>query len=178
MNITTKIVSSNPAQVRCITWYNIMWYVSGFLYLCLWTMSHTIYAAKFEQTIIHQHVHLRWESQSHASAHVLMRLYPIDKSHPDLHPPLLNKYIINSNMTSFFRFVNIWAIYRLGIISLAHAPMHVTDFLIVNVHADELSSARIWQHKLWLSRYLSYIVAVTALLMDTRVSGENHWHIT
>jgi hypothetical protein len=51
-------------------------------------------------------------------------------------------------MTSFFRSVNIRAIYRLGIISLAHAPMHVTDFPIVNVHADELSSARIWQHKL------------------------------
>ena len=43
-------------------------------------MSHTIYTTKFEQTIIHQHVHLRWESQSHAPAHVLMRLYPIDKS--------------------------------------------------------------------------------------------------
>jgi hypothetical protein len=43
-------------------------------------MSHTIYAVKFEQTIIHQHVHLRRESQSHAQAHVLMRLYPIDKS--------------------------------------------------------------------------------------------------
>jgi hypothetical protein len=43
-------------------------------------MSHIIYAAKFEQTIIHQHVHLRQESQSHEPAHVLMRLYPIDKS--------------------------------------------------------------------------------------------------
>ena len=40
-------------------------------------MSHTIYAAKFEQTIIHQHVHLQRESQSHAPVHVLMRLYPI-----------------------------------------------------------------------------------------------------
>ena len=29
---------------------------------------------------IHQHVHLRRESQSHVPAHVLMRLYPIDKS--------------------------------------------------------------------------------------------------
>jgi len=28
----------------------------GYLYLRLWTMSHTIYAAKFEQTITHQHV--------------------------------------------------------------------------------------------------------------------------
>jgi hypothetical protein len=56
--------------------------------------------------------------------------------------------IINSNMTSFFRFVNKRAIYRLGIISLAHAPMHVTDFPVVNVNVDELSSARIWQHKL------------------------------
>ena len=30
----------------------------------------------------------------------------------------------NSNMTSFFRFVNKWAIYRLGIISLAHVLVH------------------------------------------------------
>ena len=57
-------------------------------------------------------------------------------------------------MTSFFRFVNKRAIYRLGIISLAHAPVHVTDlvhvtdFPVVNVHVDELSSARIWQYKL------------------------------
>ena len=54
----------------------------GNLYLHLRTMSHTIYAAKFEQTILHQHVHLRQESQSHELAHVLMRLYPIDKSLP------------------------------------------------------------------------------------------------
>ena len=43
-------------------------------------MSHTIYAAKFEQMIIHQHLHLRRESQSHAPARVLTRLYLIDKS--------------------------------------------------------------------------------------------------
>ena len=48
-------------------------------------------------------------------------------------------------MTFFFRFVNKRAIYRLGIISLAHAPVHVTDFLVVNVHADELSYTQIWQ---------------------------------
>jgi hypothetical protein len=35
-----------------------------------------------------------------------------------------------------------------GISSLAHAPVNVTDFSVVNVHVDELSSARIWQHKL------------------------------
>jgi hypothetical protein len=55
---------------------------------------------------------------------------------------------INSNTTSFFRFVNKRAIYRLGKISLAHVPVHVTDFCVVNVHVDELSSAWIWQHKL------------------------------
>jgi hypothetical protein len=38
-------------------------------------MSHTIYGAKFDQTIIHQHVHLRRKSQSHSQAHVRMRLY-------------------------------------------------------------------------------------------------------
>jgi hypothetical protein len=60
-------------------------------------------------------------------------------------------YIANmlySNMTSFFRFVNKRAIYRLGIVPLAHAPVHVTDFPVVNVHVDELSSAWIWQQKL------------------------------
>jgi hypothetical protein len=57
-------------------------------------------------------------------------------------------YNINSNMTSFFRFVNKRAIYRLGIISLVHALVHVTDFPIINVHVYELSPARIWQHKL------------------------------
>ena len=51
-------------------------------------------------------------------------------------------------MMSSFRFVNKRAIYRLGIISLAHALVHVTDFPVVNVRVDELSSARIWQHKL------------------------------
>ena len=51
-------------------------------------------------------------------------------------------------MTSFFRFGNKRAIYQWGIISLAHAPVHVTEFSVVNVHVDELSSARIWQHKL------------------------------
>ena len=43
-------------------------------------MLHTIYVAKFEQTIMHQHAHLRRESQSHEPSHALMRLYPIDKS--------------------------------------------------------------------------------------------------
>ena len=46
-------------------------------------MSHTIYAAKFEQMIIHQHVYLRQECQSHASAcanEITKYVYPIDKS--------------------------------------------------------------------------------------------------
>jgi hypothetical protein len=37
-------------------------------------------ALLFPIHVIHKHVHLRWESQSHAPVHVLMRLYPIDKS--------------------------------------------------------------------------------------------------
>ena len=42
---------------------SILYLEDGNLYLRLQTMSHTIYAAKFEQTIIHQHVLLRQESQ-------------------------------------------------------------------------------------------------------------------
>jgi len=43
----------------------------------------------------------------------------------------------------FFRFVNKRVIYRLGIIPLAQEPVQVTDFPVVNVHVDELLSARI-----------------------------------
>ena len=49
---------------------------------------------------------------------------------------------------SFFRFVDKRATYQLGMISLAHALLHVTNSSVVNVHVDELLSARIWQHKL------------------------------
>ena len=75
----------------------------------------------------------------------------INQSYNELHIIILNFSLIvkslhttNSNMTFFFSFVN----NRLGIISLAHALVHVTGFPVVNVHADELSPARIWQHKL------------------------------
>ena len=63
---------------------------------------------------------------------------------------IYNKTVIltSSNMTSFFRFVNKRVSYRLVIISLAHAPVHVTDFPVIHVHVDELSSVRIWQHKM------------------------------
>ena len=54
---------------------------------------------------------------------------------------------VYSNMTSFFRFVNKRDL-SIGYISLAHEPVHVTDFPVVNVHVDELSSARIWHHTL------------------------------
>ena len=53
------------------------------------------------------------------------------------------KYIINANMTSFFRFVNKRAIYRLGIMSLAHAPVHVTDFPVVRHIRHTLRHIRI-----------------------------------
>jgi hypothetical protein len=42
-------------------------------------------------------------------------------------------------------------------ISLAHALVHVTDFPVVNVHVDELLSARIWQHKLRAKLSANYI---------------------
>jgi hypothetical protein len=47
-----------------------------------------------------------------------------------------------------FKTVNKRAIYRLGIISLAYAPVYVTDIPVINVHVDELSSAWIWQQQL------------------------------
>ena len=39
-------------------------------------------------------------------------------------------------MTSFFRFVNKRASYSFGIISLAHAPVNVTDFSIGSINCN------------------------------------------
>jgi hypothetical protein len=46
----------------------------------------------------------------------------------------------NSNMTSFFRFANKRASYPFGIISLAHAPVNVTDFSIGSIHFNRIMS--------------------------------------
>jgi hypothetical protein len=52
-------MSNNTNMVVYFDWKD------GNLYLRLRTMSHTIYAVKFEQTITRQHVLLRRESQSY-----------------------------------------------------------------------------------------------------------------
>ena len=41
---------------------------------------------------------------------------------------------VYSNMTSFFHFVNKRASYPFGMISLAHAPVNVTDFSIGSIN--------------------------------------------
>jgi hypothetical protein len=169
-----KTHSSTHVKTQNTFWlpkFISLWLEDGNSYLRLRTMSHTIYAAKFEQTIIHQNVHLRRESQSHVPAHVLWILItPLVSSNSSsyMYEPydentlwrllrvsisrlLLRFSLTNSNITSLFRFVTKRTIYRLGIISLAHAPVHVTDFSVVNVHFDELSSARIWrQNVFWV----------------------------
>ena len=73
MNYFDSDMSMSTNTVVYFDWKTVI-----YIYGC--EICRTHYAAKFEQTIIHQHVHLRWESQSHAPAHVLMRLYQIDKS--------------------------------------------------------------------------------------------------
>ena len=60
----TQIFSIVPSNSRYRE-STVLWLEDGNLYLRLQTMTHTIYPAKFEQTIIHQQVHLQWESQSH-----------------------------------------------------------------------------------------------------------------
>jgi hypothetical protein len=55
------------------------------------------------------------------------------------------RYINYSNMTSFLRYVDIRAIYRLYNL-IRTCAANVTDFSVVNIHVEELSSAQIWQH--------------------------------
>ena len=70
MNYFDSDMSKSRSTVAYFDWKTIIYtYVYG---------QHTIYAAKFDQTTIHQHQHLRRDSQSHAPAHVLMILYSID----------------------------------------------------------------------------------------------------
>ena len=51
-------------------------------------------------------------------------------------------YINDSNMTSFFRFVNKRASYPFGIISLAHAPVNVTDFSTGSINCNPNNADR------------------------------------
>jgi len=54
--------------------------------------------------------------------------------HAQLHKTQITHRIVNnSNMTSFFRFVNNRENYPFGINSLAHAPVNVTDFFIGSI---------------------------------------------
>jgi hypothetical protein len=96
--------------------------------------------------------HTWWKFFQKCFMHVKLDIYFFIRHKLKQRNFLLLSYICvlfwNSNITSFFRFVNKQAIYRLGIISLAHAPVHVTDFPAVNVHVDELSSAQNLQDKL------------------------------
>jgi hypothetical protein len=57
----------------------------------------------------------------------------------------------DSNMTSFFCFVNKQAIYWLGIISLAHALVHVTDFPVVNVPSRKI--------RCWSQNHSAHLIA-------------------
>ena len=50
--------------------------------------------------------------------------------------------ITNSNMPSFFRFLNKRASYPFGIISLAHAPVNVTDFSIGSINCNPNNADR------------------------------------
>jgi len=50
--------------------------------------------------------------------------------------------ICNSNMISFFRSVNKRASYPFGIISLAHAPVNMTDFSIGSINCNPNNADR------------------------------------
>ena len=51
-------------------------------------------------------------------------------------------YAYNSNMTSFFRIANKRASYPFGIISLAHAPVNVTDLSIGSINCNSNNADR------------------------------------
>jgi hypothetical protein len=51
-------------------------------------------------------------------------------------------FTTNFNITSFFRFANKRASYPFGIISLAHAPVNVTDFSIGSINCNANNADR------------------------------------
>jgi hypothetical protein len=51
----------------------VYFYWKTVIYIYVYGICRTEYAAKLEQTIIHQHVYLRRGSRSHVPVHVLMR---------------------------------------------------------------------------------------------------------
>ena len=69
-------------------------------------------------------------------------MLPLFWNYSDCRIFLLLLSILYSNMTSFFRFVNKWASYPFGIISLAHAPVNVTDFSIGSINCNPNNADR------------------------------------
>jgi hypothetical protein len=68
MNYFDSDMSKGTNTVVCFDWKTGI-----YIYVCgICRAQFYLYAAKFEQTIIHQNVHLRRESRSHV--HVLLRL--------------------------------------------------------------------------------------------------------
>jgi hypothetical protein len=62
---------------------------------------------------------------------------------------MLSRELANINSYSFFYFNQHGKKLTICLpLEIAHATVHVTDFPVINVHVDELSSARNWQHKL------------------------------
>ena len=75
MNYFDSDMSKSKNTVVYFDWKTVI-----YIYACGQCRTQFVLPNSSRRSIIRQHVHLRRESQSHAPAHVLMRLYPIDKS--------------------------------------------------------------------------------------------------
>jgi hypothetical protein len=76
------------------------WKTVIYIYVC-GKKSHTIYAAKFEQAIIHQHVHLRRKSQSFTGACANEIIPSINRSF--VYKVKEGRYIRISKITTFVK---------------------------------------------------------------------------
>jgi hypothetical protein len=78
--------------------------------------------------------------------HSRKKLNTFSHSKPQAQPGLS----FNSNITSFFRFVNKRASYPFGIILIAHAPVNVTYFFIGSINCNSNNADRGRSNTFWL----------------------------
>jgi hypothetical protein len=97
------------------------------------------------------------------------------------YPELGSDMSKSTNTVVYFDWKTVIYIYICGKCRLAHAPVHVNDFPVVNVHVDELSSVRIWQYKLCATfsanvniNYRLPIKVYYRITLHTKKSGGAH----
>jgi hypothetical protein len=91
--------------------------------------------------------------------------YPEPEARDKINMEQVQRSHFNSNITSFFRFVNKRASYTFGIISLAHAPVNVSEFSIGSINCVQhiIYIHTVYNVSRWITSSFIYILFILSV---------------